>query len=240
MAHSGILDACAFAELHRGAMNIHLERLHHLFPALAGLPSDLMVEVERQMQVVSVPSGTQLFDAGSPCQALPLVLEGSIRVSKRADSGREIGLYRVIPGEICIVSLSCLLGGDVYTAMGVAVEPLRLATLPRPLFMRLVERNAPFREMVFHLFSERLVSLMQLVEEVAFEHLDQRLAAWLVERGPHIDLSHQAIANELGSVREIVSRLLKQFEEHGWVRLERGHVEVLEPMALLGIADRTG
>lgn len=221
-------------------MNSELKGLHQLFPALADLPTDLKFDVDRQMQVDHIAPGTQLFDTGSPCLALPLVLEGSIRVSKRAESGREIGLYRVIPGEICIVSLSCLLGGDAYTATGVAAEPLRLATLPRALFMRLVECHAPFREMVFHLFSERLVSLMQLVEELAFAHLDQRLAAWLVERGPHIALSHQAIADELGSVREIVSRLLKQFEEHGWVHLDRGHVEVLEPLALLAIVERTG
>lgn len=221
-------------------MNSPLPRLHQLFPALADLPAGLKLDAERALQLAEIAPGTELFDTGSPCQALPLVLEGSIQVSKRAESGREIGLYRVIPGEICIVSLSCLLGGDVYTATGVAAEPLRLATLPRAVFMRLVESHAPFREMVFHLFSERLVALMQLVEELAFEHLDQRLAAWLVERGPHIALSHQAIANELGSVREIVSRLLKQFADRGWVRLDRGHVEVLEPMALLAIVERSG
>lgn len=221
-------------------MNRDQEALHRLFPAMANLPRDMAAEVDRSTQVMDIPAGSLLFDAGTPCRTLPLVLQGSIRVSKRADSGREISLYRVIPGEICIVSLGCLLGGDTYTAMGVAVEPLHLATLPRPLFLRLLEWHTPFREMVFHLFSERLVALMQLVEEVAFKHLDQRLAAWLVERGPHISMSHQAIASELGSVREIISRLLKQFEERGWVRLDRGHVEVLEPVALLGSIDHPG
>ncbi len=214
-------------------MDAEHTRLFGLFPALAGLPRDLAAELATRLQWVSVPAGTLMFDAGSPCTALPLVLEGSIRVSKRSGSGREIGLYRVIPGEICLISLSCLLGGDDYAATGIAVEPVRLAALPRPLFTRLVEGCAPFREMVFHLYAERLAGLMQLVEEVAFSHLDERLAAWLAERGPHIHLSHQAIAQELGSVREIVSRLLKQFEVRGWVRLDRGHVEVLDPVALL-------
>lgn len=208
-------------------------RLISLFPPLACLPHSLAAELDSRLQWVRVPAGTLMFDAGSPCAGLPLVLEGSIRVTKRSDGGREIGLYRVIPGELCLISLSCLLGGDDYPATGIAVEPVRLAALPRPQFTRLVEGHAPFREMVFHLYAERLAGLMQLVEEVAFRHLDERLAAWLVEQGPHIRLSHQGIAQELGSVREIVSRLLKQFEVQGWVRLDRGHVEVLDPVGLL-------
>jgi CRP/FNR family transcriptional regulator len=104
--------------------------------------------------------------------------------------------------------------------------------------MQLLEAHAPFRQMLFHLYGERIADLMQLVEAVAFHRLDERLAAFLVEHGPHIALSHQAIAQELGSVREIVSRLLKQFEERGWVRLTRGHVEVLDPVALLNAPSR--
>lgn len=214
-------------------MDAEHDRLFSLFPALCGLPHALAAELDSHLQWLGVPAGTLMFDAGSPCTGLPLVLAGSIRVAKRSDGGREIGLYRVIPGEICLISLSCLLGGDDYAATGIAVEPVRLAVLPRPLFMRLVEEHAPFRAMAFHLYAERLAGLMQLVEEVAFRHLDERLAAWLTERGPHIHLSHQAIAQELGSVREIVSRLLKQFEAAGWVRLDRGHVEVLDPVGLL-------
>jgi CRP/FNR family transcriptional regulator len=209
------------------------QRLQRLFPALSDLPAPLAAELVASVQILAVPAGTLMFDAGAACQALPLVLEGSIRVSKRSESGREIGLYRVIPGELCIVTLSCLLGGADYAATGVAVGPVRLALLPRALFLKLVGTHPPFREMVFHLYAERLVDLMQLVEEVAFHHLDERLAAWLAQQGPHIHLSHQAIAQELGSVREIVSRLLKQFEEAGWVRLDRGHVEVLDPVGLL-------
>lgn len=213
-------------------MGAERNRLFSLFPALANLPPPLAAALDSRLQWIEVPAGTQLFDAGSPCQALPLVLEGSIRVAKRSASGREIGLYRVLPGEICIVTLSCLLSGDDYPATGVAVEPLRLAVLPRPTFLHLLKAHAPFRQTLFHLYGERLAELMQLVEEVAFHRLDEHLAAWLVKRGPHIALSHQAIAQELGSVREIISRLLKQFAERGWVRLARGHVEVLDPQGL--------
>ncbi|MEW5788942.1 MAG: Crp/Fnr family transcriptional regulator [Pseudomonadota bacterium] len=205
-------------------------------PALADLPPLLAGEVARLALPLEAPAGTCLFDAGSPCQALPLLLAGDIKVSKRAENGREIRLYGVHPGELCIVTVSCLLGGVPYPATGVAETPVSAVTLPRPLFLRLTAEHPPFRERVFSLFSERLTGLMQLVEEVAFRKLDQRLAAWLVARGPTIAASHQSVADELGSVREIVSRLLKQFADQGWVRLGRERIEVLDPAALRRLA----
>jgi len=203
-----------------------------LFPALTGLPATLAAEVERQIMPMRAPAGTVLFDAGLACQALPLVLQGNIRVSKRAENGREIRLYGVHPGELCIVTVSCLLGGKAYPATGIAETEVSALALPRPLFMRLTAEHTPFRDAVFGLFSDRLTGLMALVEEVAFHKLDQRLAAWLAQRGPTIMASHQVIAQELGSVREIVSRLLKQFEEQKLVRLGRERIEVLNASAL--------
>jgi CRP/FNR family transcriptional regulator len=203
-----------------------------LFPTLATLPAALAVEVERQAVPLQAPAGTVLFDAGMACQALPLVLEGRIKVSKRAENGREIRLYSVQPGELCIVTVSCLLGGEPYPASGVAETAVSALALPRTLILRLVASHPPFREMAFKLFAERLTSLMQLVEEVAFHKLDQRLAAWLLARGPLVTVSHQVVADELGSVREIVSRLLKQFEEEGSVRLGRERIEILAPAPL--------
>lgn len=208
------------------------DALRDLIPGLAQLPVELTREIAHQAVPLSVPAGTLLFDAGAPCQALPLVLEGRIKVSKRAENGREIRLYGVRPGELCIVTVSCLLGGDPYPATGVAETAVTALALPRPLFLRLAAEHAPFRQAVFSLFAERLAGLMQLVEEVAFRRLDRRLAAWLAQRAPSIAASHQAIADELGSVREIVSRLLKQFEEAGYVSLGRERIQVLSAPAL--------
>jgi CRP/FNR family transcriptional regulator len=202
------------------------------FPSLRALPEPLAREVERQAQKLDAPAGTLLFDVGMACQALPLLLEGRIKVSKRAENGREIRLYSVRPGELCIVTVSCLLGGEPYPATGVAETAVSALGLPRALILRLMAEHPPFREMAFNLFAERLTGLMQLVEEVAFRKLDQRLAAWLLERGPLIAASHQQVADELGSVREIVSRLLKHFEEEGCVRLGRERIEVIAPAAL--------
>lgn len=205
-------------------------------PTLASLPEAERRLVASQALGVNAPAGAVLFDAGQACQALPLVLAGSIRVFKRAESGREISLYRVRPGELCIVTISCLLGSNAYPASGVAESEVSAIALPRPLFMRLTETHPPFRQAVFHLFAERLSELMQLVEEVSFRKLDQRLAALLAARAPWVLGSHQQLADELGSVREIVSRLLKQFEEHGWLTLGRERVQVHDAGALLRYA----
>jgi len=213
-------------------MTVSNAELALLFPALTNLPAPLALEVERQWLPIRAPAGAVLFDAGVACQALPLVLKGDIRVSKRAENGREIRLYGVHPGELCIVTVSCLLGGVAYPATGIATTEVYALALPRALFMRLTAEHPPFRDQVFSLFADRLTGLMALVEEVAFHKLDQRLAAWLAARGPIILASHQDIAQELGSVREIISRLLKQFEEQHLLRLGRERIEVLDAPAL--------
>lgn len=121
------------------------------------------------------------------------------------------------PGGSCIITSSCLLGHTDYNARGIAESPLTLQ-VPVPLFSRLMREHTPFRDFVFHLFAERISELMQLVEEVAFARLDQRLAkALLAREAATLNLTHQQLADELGSVREIVSRLLKGFAAQGLV-----------------------
>ena len=132
---------------------------------------------------------------------------------------------------------SCLLGHSPYSARGIAETPLALLVLPNALFAQLVAGNALFRDFVFHLFAERIAELMQLVEEVAFHRLDQRLARLLLTRGETIRATHQALAEELGSVREIVSRLLKGFAEQGMVTLGREQIAVIDRAQLQQLAD---
>jgi len=188
-----------------------------------------------EMAVLSVPAGSIVFDDLQTCQGFPFVLEGSIRVVKVASNGRELPLYRVGPGETCIISGGCLLGGVPYSARGVAERDTRIALMPRPLFEEMLAHR-PFRDFVFTLFTERISDLMQLVEAVAFRKLDQRLAALLLGRGRIVRATHQQLADELGSVREMVSRLLKGFAEQGLVRLSREQVEILDPAGLRRLA----
>lgn len=210
-------------------------RLRELYPVLGDLPEDVFADMMKSVQVHVVPTGTVLFDERRACQGFPLVLDGSIRVMKVAPNGRELPLYRVAPGETCIITSGCLLGSTDYNARGVAETESRLALMPRSKFMEML-KHPPFREFVFQLFSERIANLMQLVEEVAFHKLDQRLAALLLGKGRVLRATHQQLADELGSVREIVSRLLKGFAEQGLVALGREQVEILDAAGLRRIA----
>ncbi|MDK9726087.1 MAG: Crp/Fnr family transcriptional regulator [Sterolibacteriaceae bacterium MAG5] len=211
------------------------EKLRALYPVLDALPSPLQAQVAAQAQTVVVSAGAVLFDERQPCQGFPFILRGGIRVLKPAANGRELPLYRVLPGESCIITSSCLLGHADYNARGVTESETELVLLPRALFDGLLDQPA-FRNFVFHLFSERMAELMQLVEEVAFRKLDQRLAGLLLGRGKRVHATHQQLADELGSVREMVSRLLKGFAEQGLVRLSREQVEIVDPAGLRRLA----
>jgi CRP/FNR family transcriptional regulator len=210
--------------------------VRELYPALAGLDEAALGSVLEHAQVVHLPAGTSLFGEGSPCRQFPLVLEGSIRVAK-ASEGRELQLYRVTPGESCVLTGGCLVGGRDYPANGVVERDARLVVLPKPVFDELLGSHAPFRQYVFSLFAERLTDLMTLVEAVAFHKLDRRLAAALLGRGRIVALTHQQLADELGSVREIVTRVLRGFADQGWVQSTRGAIEVLDAVALRRVAE---
>jgi len=208
------------------------QKVLDLYPPLAGLSSNRLSALLQPQAVMHLPAGTQVFAEHQPCRGFPLLLEGSIKVVKLAASGRELMLYRVAPGGSCIISSSCLLGHTDYNARGIAETPLVLLALPVSAFSALMLEHPPFRDFVFHLFAERIGELMQLVEEVAFARLDQRLAKLLLARNENVlNVTHQQLADELGSVREIVSRLLKGFAAQGLVALGREQ---------LTIADRAG
>lgn len=210
-------------------------RLIERFPVLGGLAPARRDRLLAEGQLLQVPAGTVLFDAHQPCRGFPLVLQGAVGVSMNAPSGREILLYRVEPGQGCILSGGCLLGHSDYAARGVAEEDVTLLSIPPALFDELLLEHEPFRRFVFGMYGERLAEVMQLVEEVAFRRLDERLAQLLVHRGPVIEATHQKLADELGSVREIVSRLLRNFEERGWVKLGRERVTLTDPKALAAL-----
>lgn len=207
------------------------ERLESRYPVLAELTAPAHARLLDSARWMRVPAGAMLFDDRQACEGFPFVVEGTVRVSKCAPSGRELPLYRVGPGETCIISSSCLLGHEDYNARGVTESDTLLMLLPKAAFDDLMAER-PFRDFVFHLFAERIADLMQLIEEVAFRKLDQRLAALLLGKGRLVHTTHQQLADELGSVREIVSRLLKNFADQGLVRLAREQVEILDPAGL--------
>ncbi len=212
------------------------DRLLQLYPMLVDLPAGERESMLSGAVLLNIPAGATVFDENQPCQGFPLLLGGSLRVIKASPNGRELQLYRVLPGESCILTSSCLLGHTSYQARGICEQDISMVLLPAPLFHALFDRHPQFRDYVFHLFSERLTDLMQLVTAVAFQKLDQRLAALLIARPSPIHATHQALADELGSAREMVSRLLKGFADQGWLRLGREQIEVLDRAALAHLA----
>ena len=202
------------------------------FALFSGLSDERLADVLRASQLIRAHAHAVMFETHQPCRGFPLLLEGAVRVFKTAPSGREIQLYRVEAGEGCILSGGCLLGNADYSATALAETDVALLSLGPRVFNELMIEYEPFRRFVFGMYNARLEEIMELVEEVAFHKLDQRLAQLLVHRGPVIHETHQKLADDLGSVREIVSRLLRMFENHGWVMLERERVTVVNPKAL--------
>jgi CRP/FNR family transcriptional regulator len=213
------------------------DRLLRKYPMLRELSAADQAELSETAVEMHLPAGTVLFDENQPCQGFPLLLSGNIRVIKAAPNGRELQLYRVMPGESCILTSSCLLGNTRYHARGIAEQNLDMVLLPASSFHALFGKQDSFRSYVFHLFSDRLTDLMQLVSAVAFQKLDQRLANLLVSKPSPIHTTHQALADELGSAREIVSRLLKGFAEQGWVKLGREQIAITDAAAMKRFAN---
>jgi CRP/FNR family transcriptional regulator len=207
-------------------------QLRALYPVLGEIDAaerDAVLATETQ--AVSVPAGTVLFEQNAPCRGFPMVLGGAVRVARGSPGGRTLELYRVTPGELCVVSTSCLFGQQPLSAHGQACAATDLVLLSPAGSARWAALE-PFRRLVFGIFADRLADLMALAEAVAFQRLDQRLAAALLGHGSTLHITHQALADELGTVREIVTRLLKRFEQAGWVVLGRERIEVSNGAAL--------
>lgn len=211
---------------------VTLQRLLALYPALHELEEPLGALAP---QAFTVPPGTVLFRENEPCRGFPLVLEGEVCVSRHSADGRSLELYRVLPGELCLVSSACLFRDQALSARGEAVGATRLLLLPPATFDGWLALPA-FRAFVMGLFAERLADLSALVDAVAFRRLDQRLAAALLGHVMELAVTHQKLAERLGTVREIVTRLLRRFEREGWVELSRERIRVRDSGALRRVA----
>lgn len=164
-----------------------------------------------------------------------MVLSGEVRVSRSAANGRELELYRVLPGEMCLVSSAGLFANQPLTARGVSTCPTAIAMLS-PADFHLALNDTGFRSFVLGLFASRMADLTALIEAVAFQRLDSRLASTLLGHGQQVRATHQALADELGTVREIVTRLLHRFERDGLVELSRECITVRDSAGLRALS----
>ena len=190
-------------------------------------------------QRLTIPAGTRVFVPGSACQNYLLVGHGRVRVQLLTAGGREVVLYHVGEGDSCVLTTSCLLGATTYPAEGITETDVTAFTLSATDFNQGLDTSAAFRRFVFGNLGRRLTEVIARMEQVAFAPIDARLAGSLLTLAGHnlqLELTHQALAVELGSAREVVSRHLKRFEDHGWVRLGRGNIELLDRTALQELA----
>jgi len=211
-------------------------------PALQGLEASERRAVLAASRHLSLPAGTRLFAPGQECEGLPLVLEGEVRVQMTGVSGNEIVLYRIGPGQLCTLSVACLLARGQYRAEACTDADSSILALPGAVCERLMNESPAFRHAVLQSYGERLQSLMLVIEEVAFRRVDQRLAERLISRQRQglLTVTHQDLAVELGTAREVVSRLLKEFERQRLVHLERGLIELRDERGLARIAAGLG
>lgn len=209
----------------------------HGFPDLGG-DARLRAELKQSVIFRDVPPDEILYRDGDECTHLPLVLSGEVMLTKYGDTGRAITLYRVEAGESCILSTLSILNSTAFPAEASAHGEVSLVLVPSATLRRLVAERAEWRDFVFGMYQARLASLIALIEEVVFGKLDVRLARTLVRRpGPSpIHTTHQELAVELGSSREVVSRVLKEWERRGLVTLARGTIAIESPKKLEEIA----
>ncbi len=215
---------------------MNLEKILSLFSELDN-PSTR--ELLKNANQITVPAKTILFRQGDQCKNYILVLQGEIKVFTRAENGREIVLYRLVSGDSCVLTTSCLFGNVKYSAEGIAETEVTALVIPARLFHDSVQSSDVFREYVFRSFSTHISSLITLVEEVAFGRLDIRLAKYLLDhcdRQLTITTTHQELATELGTAREVISRQLKELEIQGHLALKRGSIHIINKAALMDIS----
>jgi len=205
---------------------------------LGGFEPATLARLDR-LAPMAVPRGAVLFRPGDAVQGFVVMLSGRVEVYLTGPGGREILLYAVAPGQSCVQSTLGLLGGEDYSGEAVATDDSELVLIPRETFLALTAESAAFRGFVFGAFARRVQGMMQLLERVAFQKVEARLAGALLDRADargHLSATHQDMAARVGTAREVVSRRLDSFERRGWLKRDRGAVTLTDRAALTALA----
>ena len=214
-------------------VHTHQELWHTYFPAFIENRDSGIALLMESSNLVTVAAHQQLFSPGSQCHNYILVLTGMVKVQLLSDKGREVLLYHVRSQDSCVLTTSCLLSGDAYPAEGIAETEVMAFSIPSCAFNCSVEQSAFFREFVFKNFAMRLSKIICRIESVTFDTIDQRISKALLESGNNtLAKTHQELAYELGTAREVISRHLKTFESDGLISLKRGVIEIINRHAL--------
>lgn len=206
------------------------------FPALRDIKDEAWTAAVNVAKLMTIPPDTTIIRKGDPCPNFLLAIDGTVRVFQRAESGREITLFRTGAGEMCISTLKSLIDETHYNVDEVTEGEVCVASIPQEYFHRALAQSDGFRRYVLSTVTHRLCDVIRLTQQVAFESLDLRLACLLGDRlkesGASLEITHQLLAHELGTSREVVSRMLEEFENRGIIRLRRNRIELLSPEGL--------
>lgn len=202
----------------------------NLFPYFKGSKETLIEDILSCAKHATAPGNQVLKKEGDKLTDFVLLLSGSKRVFKVSDSGREITLYEMGAGDICVLNVSCILSNSKLPANAESLSDVEMLLISDHDFMRLMTEHAEMQSFVFSRFSQSLTNIMSLISEISFAKMDQRLAEYLIEKSENniLKTAHRYIANDLGTSREVVSRLLKDLERQGLVKLSRNHIELEE------------
>lgn len=209
------------------------------FQGPRSLPSDVRARLRSAATPLGFTKGEIVFSPNNTPDHLLFLVDGVLRVTQTSEGGREIVLYRVEAGESCVLTTACMLAEEAYHAEGVAESDVTAAALPKPAFDRLVAEEAAFRSLVFAAYSRRLIDLLRVVEDVAFGRIDVRLADRIValaDTNGAVEATHQDLAKELGTAREVVSRTLQDFQRRGLIAQSRGRITLARRAALEALA----
>ncbi|MDG1119030.1 MAG: Crp/Fnr family transcriptional regulator [Flavimaricola sp.] len=212
------------------------------FPGLSRLESPIKALLMARSVLIDVPKGTTIFGPGNSPENMLFLLEGTVKVQQVSETGHEIVLYRIQAGQSCVLTTACLLAYEDYSAEGIAETDVQAAAVPRDVFDDLVAQSKSFRNFVFAAFSKRITDLFLMIDEVAFQRLDVRLADKLIHLADADDVvatTHQQLSVELGTAREVVSRQLQEFQRRGWIEQSRGRVRLLDRDRLGQLAEHS-
>jgi len=208
-----------------------LQRISRNLPFLQNTDTTLAREFQDTSFFTRIPAGRDVFVEGDMADAIALLISGVVRVYKIGETGREITLYRFGLGESCILTANAILSKRSFPAIATVEEDAEAVMIPADAFRDWVKRYDPWRKFVFDLLSDRLSTVMAVIDEVAFQRMDKRVASWLLHQAGvqnPLRVTHQEIAADLGSSREVISRILEDFSRSGLIESGRGTIDVLD------------
>lgn len=220
---------------------VEIQKVETLFPVFRKLNDSDRSSLYESAQVVALPVGQMLMQQNQHCQFIPLVLEGSLRVYTLSENGREMTLFRTLPGETCLMSIACQIKQHDFPALAQVEEDCRLMMVPAHDYHRILAENPAWKDFIILTLYDHLTDVMETLEAIAFSRTDKRLAEWLLsqmkQQGKTVRTTHESIAIELGTAREVVSRLLGELRNRGAVSLGRGRIHIINANILNQIVE---